>query len=244
MVFPACLCYNFFNIDGTRKSQQTKGSDIPMMQELSLDALRQIAHGLALQFGTNCEVVVHSLADCDIEHSIVAIENGHVTGRKIGDGPSHVVLEQLGQPRDDMPDELCYLTRTPDGKILKSSSMYIRDSSGKICAIFCVNYDISALTMVEHAVHDLIGTKESERKEPERITLNVADLLDDLIRQSDELVGKPVALMTKEDKIKAIHFLNTNGAMLITKSGDKIAKHFGISKYTLYSYLDSKVGGN
>ena len=91
---------------------------------------------------------------------------------------------------------------------------------------------------------DLIGTKESDRKEPERITLNVADLLDDLIRQSDELVGKPVALMTKEDKIKAIHFLNTNGAMLITKSGDKIAKHFGISKYTLYSYLDSKVGGN
>ena len=57
-------------------------------------------------------------------------------------------------------------------------------------------------------------------------------------------MGKPVALMTKEDKIKAIHVLNTNGAMLITKSGDKIAKHFGISKYTLYSYLDSKVGGN
>ena len=35
--------------------------------------------------------------------------------------------------------------------------------------------------------------------------------------------------MTKEDKVKAIHFLNSNGAMLITKSGDKIAKHFGIS---------------
>lgn len=217
---------------------------VVILEQNQLENLKQIAKGIAAQFGSNCEVVVHELSDQSAYHSIVAIENGHVTGRKIGDGPSHVVLEQLGQPRDDMPDELCYLTRTPDGKILKSSSMYIRDSSGKICAIFCVNYDISALTMVEHAVHDLIGTKESERKEPERITLNVADLLDDLIRQSDELVGKPVALMTKEDKIKAIHFLNTNGAMLITKSGDKIAKHFGISKYTLYSYLDSKVGGN
>ena len=215
-----------------------------MFDASTLHFLFRLAKGLSKQFGPNCEVVVHDLISNDPNSSIVAIENGHVTGRKIGDGPSHVVLEQLGKPRDDTPDELCYLTRTPDGKILKSSSMYIRDSEGKVVAIFCVNFDISALTMVEHAVHDLIDTRETERKEPERITLNVSDLLDDLIRQSDELVGKPVALMTKEDKIKAIHFLNSNGALLITKSGDKIAKHFGISKYTLYSYLDSKLGGN
>ena len=161
-------------------------------------------------------------------------------------GPRSRSLEQdLEQLAATLPEaRIGIAVRTPDGKILKSSSMYIRDSQGKVVAIFCVNFDISALTMVEQAVHDLIDTRETERKEPERITLNVADLLDDLIRQSDELVGKPVALMTKEDKIKAIHFLNSNGAMLITKSGDKIAKHFGISKYTLYSYLDSKVGGN
>ena len=57
-------------------------------------------------------------------------------------------------------------------------------------------------------------------------------------------MGKAWALMTKEDKIKAIHLLNSNGALLITNSGDKSAKHFGISKYTLYSYLYSKLGGN
>ncbi|MFW5646904.1 MAG: helix-turn-helix domain-containing protein [Acetivibrio ethanolgignens] len=44
--------------------------------------------------------------------------------------------------------------------------------------------------------------------------------------------------MTKEDKIAAIKFLNDAGAFLITKSGDKISKYFGISKYTLYSYID------
>ena len=54
------------------------------------------------------------------------------------------------------------------------------------------------------------------------------------------LVGKPVALMNKDDKVKAIRFLSENGAFLVTKSGDKIAKYFGISKYTLYSYIDSK----
>ena len=98
--------------------------------------------------------------------------------------------------------------------------------------------------MAENTIHNMIQVDNTVRKEPERITLNVNDLLDDLIRQADEMIGKPVPLMTKEDKIKAIHFLNGNGALLITKSGDKIAKHFGISKYTLYSYLDSKTGGN
>ena len=50
------------------------------------------AKGIASKFGPNCEVVVHDLATNDPERSIVAIENGHVTGRKVGDGPSHVVL--------------------------------------------------------------------------------------------------------------------------------------------------------
>ena len=215
-----------------------------MLDHKELERLKQLAKGLAAQFGSNCEIVIHEISERSAESSIVAIENGHVTGRKVGDGPSHVVLEQLGKPRHDMEDQLCYLTRTPDGKILKSSSMYIRDDEGKIVAIFCINYDISALAMAEDAIRTMIRVDEDHHKEPERITLNVSDLLDDLIRQADELVGKPAALMTKEDKIKAVQFLGRNGAMLITKSGDKISKHFGISKYTLYSYLDNKTGGN
>ena len=54
------------------------------------------------------------------------------------------------------------------------------------------------------------------------------------------LVGKPAAVMNKEDKVKAIQFLSQHGAFLVTKSGDKVAKYFGISKYTLYSYIDLK----
>lgn len=209
-----------------------------MLEQKKLEMLRQLAKGIAAQFGSNCEVVIHEISDRSAYSSIVAIENGHVSGRKVGDGPSRVVLERLGRPGEDPQDQLCYLTRTPDGKILKSSSIYIRDNAGKVCAIFCINYDITALTMAEQAIQGMLQVDESRKKEPARITLNVSDLLDDLILQADKLVGKPAALMNKEDKIRAIQFLDQSGALLITKSGDKIAKHFGISKYTLYSYLD------
>ena len=208
------------------------------MEAKRLEALKQIAAGIAAQFGDKCEVVIHDVSGGHPEHTIVHIENGHVSGRKVGDGASQVVLDQFKNQNEHPKDHLCYLTRTPDGKILKSSSIFIRDDQGKVCAIFCINFDITALTMAGQAMEDIVRVDETVHKEPERITLSVSDLLDDLIRQADKLVGKPVAMMTKDDKVKAIQFLSSSGALLITKSGDKIAKHFGISKYTLYSYLD------
>ena len=65
---------------------------------LNLSFFRQLAKALAKQFGDNCEIVLHDLTSSDIEHSVVLVENGHVTHRSVGDGPSHVVLEaQIGR---------------------------------------------------------------------------------------------------------------------------------------------------
>ena len=209
------------------------------MEAKRLEALKQIAAGIAAQFGDKCEVVIHDVSGGHPEHTIVHIENGHVSGRKVGDGASQVVLDQFKSQNEHPKDHLCYLMKTPDGKILKSSTVYIRNSKGKVSAILAINYDISKLMIVEAAVRELISTPEPQQTEPEKI-VNINDLLDDLIQQSVALVGKPVALMNKDDKVKAIQFLNQNGAFLVTKSGDKIAKYFGISKYTVYSYIDTK----
>ncbi|MDO4565298.1 MAG: helix-turn-helix transcriptional regulator [Clostridia bacterium] len=201
---------------------------------------KRLASALASQFGKNCEVVVHDLTAGDHEKTIVAIENGHVSHRHIGDGPSRIVLEALQQKdQSKLQDESGYLLKTHDGRILKSSTVYIRDENDNVCGIFAINYDITELLMAEKAIDSLLNHK-NEPKIPERIPQNVNDLLDDLIEQSVAVAGKPVALMTKDDKIKAIQFLNTHGAFLVTRSGDKVSKYFGISKYTLYSYIDAK----
>ena len=208
-----------------------------MPEASTLQFLFKLAKGIASQFGPNCEVVVHDLATNDPESSIVAIENGQVTGRKVGDGPSHVVLEALRGNQDQLQDHLCYLTRTKDGKILKSTTIYIRDDDGTPIGIFGINYDITLMLAMETALKQFTAT-EREEKEPEPISRNVSDLLDELMEQSVKIVGKPVALMNKEDKVKAIQFLNDTGAFLITKSGDKVCKFFGSPRYRLYSYME------
>lgn len=207
------------------------------MKSYEIELCKQLARGIARQFGNNCEVVVHDLSSEDSEHSVVVIENGHVTGRRLGDGPSHVVWETLKADPKNLQDRLAYLTRTEDGKILKSSTIFIRDEQDKVSGIFAINYDITMMKAMEETLSMFTGTEEAAQ-EPQTITHNVNDLLDELIKQSAQLVGKPVALMTKDDKVKAIRFLNESGAFLITKAGQRVCNFFGISKYTLYSYID------
>ena len=148
------------------------------------------------------------------------------------------VLDALRSEPDKLQDYTSYLTKTKDGRILKSTTIYIRNENQKVIGIFSINYDITELMMVENAIKPLISVASKE-EQVSPIPQNVTDLLNELIEESTRQVGKPVPLMTREDKIKAIKFLNDRGALLITKAGDKISKHFGISKYTLYSYIDS-----
>lgn len=211
-----------------------------MAEIIILNVLKQIAKGIAAQFGTDCEVVVHSLRDNDIESSIAAIENGHVTKRKLNDGPSRAVLEALSD-KGAHDDHLAYLTKTRDGKVLKSSTIIIRDEKARPTHVLSINYDITALSVAQNGINALLNTQKPEgNDEPQAIVQSVNELLDELIEKAMKIANKPVALMTKDDKVRAVQFLNAQGAFLITKSGDKVSKHFGISKYTLYSYIDAE----
>ena len=207
----------------------------------TLDFLKQLAHGLAIQFGSSCEIAIHDLKTKDLEKSIVYIENGHVSNRQTGDGPSGIVLETLQSDPSTIHDKLSYLTKTEDGRILKSSTFYIRDDDGSISYIFSLNYDITAFTAASTAIQSLIATKDNlpdlTGDSPRQITHNVNELLDLLIEQAVAKVGKPVAMMNKDDKVAVVQYLDHAGSFLITKSGDKVSSYLGISKFTLYSYM-------
>ena len=209
--------------------------------DLTLESLVLIAHGIARHFGSDCEVCIHDLQANDLEHTICYIINGHVSGRKIGDGASKIVLETLEALKkgDNVSDHLGYRTHTSDGRILKSSTIFLKDESGKYRFILGINHDMTDFINAQSALSNIVENIEAAGEDIYgQIPLSVNDLLDNLIEQSVKLVGKTPALMTKDEKVKAIKFLQDAGAFLITRSGDKISQFFGISKFTLYSYID------
>lgn len=203
----------------------------------TLERLKVIAHGLAIQFGPSCEVLIHNLQG-DLDTSLVYIENGTITNRHVGDGPSHVVLDVLNYD-DGSEGRFGYLTKTKDGRILKSSTMYIRDDNGNIDYLLGINQDITEFVMMHRSLESLIGIGQAENGTVEKITTSVSELLDDLLLEAERLVGKPGPLMNKVERLKAISYLNEKGAFLISKSSEKIAEYFNISKFTLYSDLNT-----
>ena len=118
-----------------------------MNNDYGLDFLKRLAKGISSQFGRNCEVVIHDLSSGDVDYPILFIENGDVTHRTTSTNASRVVLNALKHVSDSLEDKLSYVTKTYDGKILKSSTIYIRDNENKPIGIFSINYDITELTI-------------------------------------------------------------------------------------------------
>ena len=171
-----------------------------MKQDTTLDLLIQIAHGLAEHFGPQCEIAIHDVTR-DLSNTIVYIENGQVSGRTDGDGASNVVLEALNTPPEKLQDQIAYLTRTEDGRALKSSTLYIRDENGNLRYLFSVNYDIASLRAVDELIQGLITTHPLKKENPEResvpkIPHTVTELLDSLIEHAFAEIGKPAVMMT------------------------------------------------
>ena len=95
-----------------------------MKQDMTLDILIQLAHGLAEHFGPQCEIAIHDVTR-DLSNTIVSIENGQISGRAQGDAASNVVLEALHTPPEELKDQIGYLTRSSDGKALTFLSITI-----------------------------------------------------------------------------------------------------------------------
>ena len=196
---------------------------------------QSLMKGLTAIFGNNCEAVLHDLTE-GYESTVVMIENGHVTGRRIGDCGSNLGLEVLRGTVVD-GDKYGYFTNTRDGRVLRSSSIYIRNDDGKVVGCLCVNFDVSNLMVADKTIRSLISNGDGE-KEEEFFVNDVNQLLDALLQKAQEEVGKPVSYMSREEKVRVVKFLDQKGAFLITKAGNRICQFLDISKFTLYSYLD------
>ncbi len=201
------------------------------------EILDKIINMLENQFGKNCEIVLHDFSQ-PIDQTIVDIRNGHVTGRKIGGCGSNMGLEVLrGTVSDD--DRYNYVTFTPNGCILRSSTIHFKNSSGELIGSLCVNLDITESMRFETFIKEYNNFKHDTTPVNEFFSSDVQQLLEELIHRSLALVNKPVEAMTKDEKKSVVDYLDKKGAFAIQKSTERVCEILGISRCTLYNYLDA-----
>lgn len=197
--------------------------------------LRRIADLIVQTFGRNCEVALHDLKDPD--HSLIHIA-GDVTHREAGAPITDLVVKALQREGDSIKDMVSYRTRTSNGRILKSSTNFLRDNKGKVIGAFCINFDITDYLNSVALVEDLIKTFSlQEEEKTETFALSASQTIDSLVEEGIAKIGKQPSTMSREEKVRLVGILEEMGTFIIRGAVDSVAKVLGVSKFTVYNYL-------
>ncbi|NIH88401.1 aminotransferase class V-fold PLP-dependent enzyme [Amycolatopsis granulosa] len=184
-----------------------------------LSALVPAVDGLAAMLGPGNEVVLHDLSK--LPDSIIAIA-GEITGRTPG-GPMTDLL--LGLVRRGTTHDLTnYETHGPDGRPIRSSTIFLRDADGVAIGCLCVNSEVTRGPATEVRTESFPPDVDSLQR----------FLVDRAVAQT----GIPVGLMKKKHKAAVVRELEEAGFFLIKDAVDFLAGELEVTRYTIYNYLN------
>lgn len=198
--------------------------------------LKPVMRAIAAAVGPNCEVVLHDLTLRQMDQTIYAIENGHVTNRSVGGPSTNLGLVALQEEASDH-DTFGYHGRTADGRDLHSSSVYYRNADGALIGALCINVDLTAVQDAQAILRSMLPADPDDTPH-EILSPDIQTVLEEMINSAIKSIGKPVSQMTKSDRIELLALLEQRGAFHIKRAVDKISSRLGISKVTAYSDLD------
>lgn len=197
----------------------------------------------------NTELVLHDLTHPDA--SVVAIANGQVSGRSVGS-------PILSGPKDDHAFTAAFATTTeasdeghamvgvyptvsPAGTPLKSATVIFRSESGTPLAALCANVDLQMLKLVHAWVGRAIDGPSNVKVngETHAESADMDALMAEIIESAVQNLAKPVLLMTKDEKSKAVEEMLRRGLFIVKGSVPRAAKALGLSRYTVYNYLEA-----
>ncbi len=202
----------------------------------NLDLLKRIAVGVHKLFGNQCEVVIHDFTD--LEHSIVHIE-GNVTGRSIGGAATDLILSCVRSGATDA-DVYNYQTQLPNGRVLKSCTMFLTGDYGEVCGAFCINLDITAFSAFHRILDDFLSTNDSDVAET--FSDDIQSTIHAILLNTVTEMGYEMPILTRKEKLDLIARLDEKGVFQVKKSVPILADKLGLSRSTVYNYLSETRG--
>ena len=197
-----------------------------------INTLTQVGEALCRTVGPQCEVVIHDLDD--MERSIVWIM-GSATGRKVGGCMTSRGLSLVRS--DKTADRFNYTTRTRDGKMVRSSLVFVKDEQGTPFISVEINLDTSPFVAFRHVLESLADPDEAYDFHDAFID-DAPEMLETMLQKAVAFVGKPVSQMSKSDRLRVVQTLDEAGALELRKAIPAIACYLGVTRYTIHNYLN------
>ncbi len=211
----------------------------------------QLVDFLGHILGQDYEVALHELNDDS--NQIIAISNGELTGRHLGSPLSNKMLEFVAGNMYTTQDYLLRFASTAaNGKEMCSNSMLIRDASGELVGLLCINFDSSRYEDLAGRVMDLCGTMMLPRTESGTNLIADENDPDDVSRSyptsiagatasivTSVISSYPVDVnrLTQDEKMEIMDILNRKGVFLLKGSVSYVARELHSSEASIYRYL-------
>ena len=199
-------------------------------QRALVEQIKQIAQGLGETFAPFCEVVVHDLMQVD--HTIVAIHN-NLSGRSVGDPATDLGLARIED--DSYPQIIAnYANRFPDGRQAKSTSVGIRDASGRYVAALCLNIDLTLFGALQNVLGQFAAADPSANVSESLEAPGTDGIRARIDQFAARLATTPRALKAEERRA-LLRELKASGSMEVRRAMETVARHLGVSRATVYN---------
>jgi len=217
----------------------------------------QLVDFLGHCFDENTEVVLYDFKD--INHSIIKIHNGHISGRGVGDPLTSFAMSKLkDKGKEGPPYYVNYLSMSKNGTPLRSNSFFILDKQGNPRGMLCINTDVTKYQQAAELLQKLafipsIKSKEKENNinggsnnlntNIEALHSSARDMIDEIIFDVTKSREISVERLTADEKMEIVRRLNEEKFFLIKGAVSEVAAILNVSIATVYRYL-SKINKN
>jgi len=215
-------------------------------RRLVFEVLKASITALESVVARNTEILLHDLDRP--ERSVLLIANGHVSGRKVGSpvlgGPEHdrgfaAVMQASAKQEGNAPVVITDYPTTVNGRTLRSATAVFRDSNGHAFASLCINADLTGLSAAQAFLDQLQPMQQAltaQPSEPADMELLMAQIIQDSLMRVGS--GK----MNKQAKVDAVRVMQERGLFIVKGGVEKAAAALGVSRFSVYNYLDQLRG--
>lgn len=204
-----------------------------------------LAKFLHAALGSEFEIVLHEF-DFD-KHNLLYLANGHISGRTVED----YTIESLYDIIDNTDIKTNNFHINSQGlvynnKVIKHSTFFIKDDTNNLIGILCINFDGSKYVNIAKKILQLTNMENASIENDRLHTFDfqnnlvsdvVSDIANSVFDDALSLSTIPIDMLSQEEKIEIVRELNNKEVFLMKGSITNAAKKLGVSKATIYRYL-------
>ena len=156
--------------------------------------------------------------------------------RAIGGAATDLILESVRTNATES-DLYGYATSQPGGRIMKSSTVFLRDVKNHAIGALCINLDMTDFVAFRNRLDALVHTQDSERATTETLSDNLFETVQSAVEETIYESGRSLHTMSREDMIDLVVKLEQKGLFQVKRAVPIVADMLGLSRATVYNYL-------